>query len=104
MNIVTSCSLCQVKISETAEKYIRLYFICTTKENRKTQAAREFLNKNYKSFRREIVDIGVDTLYACDFSKEAQKAIQEYYRFAVAKLFIHIVVVSNETIFIDKNC
>ena len=102
MDIHSSCASCRIKISVTAEKYILIYFECTPKENRTTEAARKFLNKHYKSFRKEIVDIGVDTLYSCNFNKEAHKAILENYRWAVAKLFIEIVFSSTKNLFTEK--
>jgi hypothetical protein len=90
-------------VTQTAEKYIIMYYSSTPQKNRNPETARDFINKHYKTFRREIVEIGIDTLYSCDFSKEAQKAVQENYRFAVAKLFIEIVIVCNDTNIIDNN-
>lgn len=103
MDTQTSCRLCQIKVTQTAEKYIMMYFSTTPKKNRKAETAREFLNKHYKSFRKEIVAIGVETLYSCNFSKEAQRVVQENYRLAVLKLFIDIVIVCNEMILSDNN-
>jgi ribosomal protein L16/L10AE len=103
MDTHASYRLCQIKVTQTAEKYIMMYYSSTTIKNRNAETARDFMNKHYKAFRREIVEIGIDTLYSCDFSKEAQKAVQENYRFAVMKLFIEIVIVCNETKFIENN-
>lgn len=97
MDIRTHCRTCQVEIFVTVEKYIMLYFKSQPKENQSSENARKFLNKHYKSFRKEIVEIGVDTLYSCEFSKEAQQVVQENYRLAVAQLFIKIVFVSNKS-------
>ena len=102
MDIHSSCRLCRTKISVTVEKYTTLYFECTSKENRTTENAQKFLNKNYKSFRKEIVEIGVDTLYSCKFSKEVRKVVNESYRWGVAKLFIEIVFSCTGTINSEK--
>lgn len=81
----------EVLVKDSLDKYVRAYKL-KYPDSRNIDTAKEFMEENYDSYRREVAGIGIDIIHEAGLgNNEVARQIIDKNRFSIGALFGEIM-------------